>query len=443
MVKIIKQALNFVDKDLWHMPIEQLPPRKFFLIKQLRILVVAVKGFFEDRVRLRASALTFYTMLSVVPIVAMVFGIAKGFNYDAKVKEQLRERFSEQQEVLDWILKFADSMLNSIKGSLVAGIGLILLFWSVMKVLGNIESSLNDIWQIKKSRTFIRKLTDYFSIIFIGTILLILSSSATVFINSQIDKMVQGDSILGYVGPFLRFLMKLTPYVLVWFLFTFIYLVIPNTRVKFKSAFIAGIIAGSLFQVLQFVYIKGQVGVSRYNAIYGSFAALPLFLMFLEMSWLVVLFGAEISFANQNIEKYERESESLQVNLHYKRILSLAIANLVVKNFQDGKSALEATDIAHKLEIPIRLVREIIHELVGSNIFNEVVSQNDSQNRAYQPAVDINSLTIFYVLEELDRRGVSDLDVADTKELMKISGALDKLNDILEKSPQNLLLKDI
>ncbi|MBN1187884.1 MAG: YihY/virulence factor BrkB family protein [Bacteroidales bacterium] len=443
MAKIIKQALKFLDKDLWRMPIEELPPRRNFLFKQLRILVVAVKGFFEDKVQLRASALTFYTMLSVVPIVAMVFGIAKGFDYDTKVKQQLMEKFSEQQEVLDWILKFADSMLDNMKGSLVAGIGMVLLLWSVMKVLGNIENSFNDIWQIKKSRTFIRKLTDYFSIIFIGTILLILSSSATVFINSQIDKMEQGSSILGYVGPFLRFLMGLTPYVLVWFLFTFIYMVIPNTRVTFKSAFIAGIIAGTLFQLLQFVYIKGQVGVSRYNAIYGSFAALPLFLIFLEMSWLVVLFGAEISFANQNIEKYEKESESLSVNLHFKRILSLAIANLVIKNFQKGDKPLTATDIAHSLQIPIRLVREIIFELVGSNIFSEVISQEDNQARTYQPAVDIQKLSIYYVLEELNMRGVSDLDVADTKELVKISSALDKLNEILEKSPQNLLLKDI
>ena len=223
MVKIIKRALTFLDKDLWRMPIEQLPTRKNFLIKQLRIFVIAVKGFFEDRVQLRASALTFYTMLSVVPIVAMVFGIAKGFDYDTKVKQQLIEKFSEQQEVLDWILKFADSMLLNIKGSLVAGIGLVILFWSVMKVLGNIESSFNDIWQIKKSRSFIRKFTDYFAIIFIGTLLLILSSSATVFIETQINKMTEGNSILGYVGPTIRFLLKLAPYILVWFLFTFIY----------------------------------------------------------------------------------------------------------------------------------------------------------------------------------------------------------------------------
>lgn len=443
MVKILKRARSFIDKDLWRTPIEQLPPRRHFLLKQLRILVVAVKGFFEDRVQLRASALTFYTMLSVVPVVAMVFGIAKGFGYEAKVKQQIMDQFTEQQEVMDWVLKFADSMLANTKGFFIAGIGLLILFWSIMKVLGNIESSFNDIWQIKKSRTFIRKFTDYFAIIIFGTMLLILSSGATVFIDAQIDNMVAGDSILGYVGKPLRMLMKLAPYILVWFLFTFLYMVMPNTKVNFKSAFIAGIIAGTLFQFLQWFYIKGQVGVSRYNAIYGSFAALPLFLIFLEMSWLIVLFGAEISFANQNIEKYEKESESLRINLHYKKILSLAIANLVIKNFQEGKLALTATDIAHNLQIPIRIVREIIYELVESKIFSEIILPDDNQIRAYQPAIDIKRISIQFVLEELNKRGVSDLDVAETKELQKISDVLDKLNNNLAKSPENLLLKDI
>jgi membrane protein len=225
-------------------------------------------------------------------------------------------------------------------------------------------------------------------------------------------------------------------------LFTLVYMIMPNTKVTFKSGLIAGIIAGTAFQLLQYGYINFQGLLSRYGTIYGSFAALPLFIGWLQISWLIVLFGAEISFANQNINKYEFESESLNISHYYREILTLYIAHLVIKNFIRGDKAMTAASIGSELEVPVRIVRNIIYDLTESGIFSEIATDSEKE-RAYQPAMDVNQLSVAYVLERIDKKGRDEIDVGKSEKLKALSKVQDSFKELIAKSSENKLLKDV
>lgn len=216
----------------------------------------------------------------------------------------------------------------------------------------------------------------------------------------------------------------------------------PNTKVNFKAGLTGGIIAGTIYQVAQWGYITFQIGVSSFGAIYGSFADLPLFLFWLQVSWLIVLFGAEISFAEQNVETYEFEPDCLKVSYSFKRLLALRITHLCVKNFCNSHKPWTKDEIARFLEIPIRLVRQILFELTQSGVIPEV-KLNDSLTVAYQPARDINKLTIKKVINALEQRGIDDIPLVESEEMNKLSKHLDEFNKTVERSPSNLILKDI
>jgi len=311
-----------------------------------------------------------------------------------------------------------------------------------MKVLGNIEHSFNDIWEIKRPRTFLRKFTDYLSIMLIAPLLIIMSSGVTVFISTQITSITENIELLGFFSPVIFFFFKLLPYCMIWLLFTFIYIIMPNTKVSFKSGLIAGIIAGTIFQFAEWGYINFQVGIARYNAIYGSFAALPLFLIWMQLSWLIVLLGAEISFANQNVDRYEFEVDSLRISASFKRLLSLLIAHLIIKKFSKGEKPITVAQISNVLEIPIRIVRQIIYELVESRVLSETAAE-EYKEPTYQPARDLKSLTIKYIVQQLDQKGIDNIPVASTKELKKLSQALESFQLAIEKSPANKQLREI
>ena len=406
------------------------------------MIILAFRGYDEDRCLLRASSLTFYTLLSIVPVAAMFFGVAKGFGFENRLQEELFNRFPGQEEVLYQVISFSNSLLEQTQGGIIAGIGMLVLFWSVLKVLGHIEMALNDIWGIKESRSWGRKFSDYLSIMLISPILVLMSGSVTVFIKTQVTQITQKVELLGVISPLIFLLLKFTPYVLIWALFTFLYIIMPNTKVNFKAGLLGGVVAGTLYQIAQWAYISFQIGAAKYNAIYGSFAALPLFLMWLQISWWIVLFGAELSFANQNVHTYEYEPDSLKVSPGFKKLLALQIAHLVIKKFENGDRPLTDSQISAQLEMPIRLVHNLLFDLVESGLVSEIKTKADKKF-AYQPARDINKMTIQYVLEALDRSGTDDIPVAKTQDYQALSDALQNFGEAMEKSSANKLLKDI
>ena len=439
---MLEKIRRFLEYEVWRISTKTFPKYKIFLLRQLRVVLLAFRGSREDKVSLRASALTFYTMLSVVPVVAMVFGIAKGFGMQKMLQEELKKQFYGQEEVMEYIIDFANSFLESTRGGIIAGAGLVILFWSVMKVLGNIESSFNAIWQVRKPRVWFRKFSDYFSMMLVAPVLFILSSSSTVFITTQVEQIIHEVELLGMISPLIFFLVKLIPYVLIWSLLTVIYMVMPNTKVNFRSALIAGIIAGTAFAFLQWIYVKFQIGVSRYNAIYGSFAALPLFLIWLQLSWRIVLLGAEISFADQNVERYEFEPDVLNISPFSKKVIVLMVSHQLIKNFEEGKPAYTTEYVSKTLEIPIRLASEAIYELQECGIITEVKTKNEKE-RAYQPAIDINKLSLSYVLEALEHKGVDKILTKETTLQHQLVKTLRDFQIAVQNNKGSTLIKDL
>ena len=437
-----QRIVNFITTDIWRIRIRKLSRSKGFVFRPLLMAVLAYRNFDQNKCRLRASALTFYSLLSIVPVVAMAFGIAKGFGFEKILEKVMLEKLPGQQEAVTQVIAFAQTMLENTKGGVVAGVGVALLFWAVINVLGSIEQSFNDIWGVVQARSLARKFSDYLSIMLIAPLLFIMSSSATVFISSQITAIMSNMSFLGSMMPLVITGLGLLPFIVIWILFTFMYMFMPNTRVHFKSALLAGIAAGTVYQVVQWAYVNFQIGVSKANAIYGSFAALPLLLVWLQTSWMIVLFGAEISFASQNLETYEFEPDCLKVSHRFKQLLSLYLLQILNRSFMKAESAWTTDRFAQELDIPVRLVRQILFDLTAAGLVVEVKEEGVLEP-AYQPGRCLHSLTIKDIIGLLEQRGVDTIPVVETPQLGKLRAALQALERAVATSKDNVRLEEI
>jgi len=437
-----KKIFKFLSEDLWRIRLAEQPCRRSLWIKLLRIIVLSIKGFDRNKCTLRASALTFYTLLSIVPILAMAFGIAKGFGFDQILEQRIREQFQGQEEAFAHAITFARNLLENTKGGLIAGIGVVFLFWSVIKVLGNMERSFNDIWRIKKQRTWMRKFSDYLSFMLISPVLFIMASSMTIMVTSKIKDFLLDYSFLSFMSGPVLILLRLLPFAVLWGLFAFVYVFVPNGKINIRSAVIGGILAGSIYQLVQWAYIASQIGINRYNAIYGSFAALPLFLVWLQLSWLILLYGAEVSFAHQNVGTYEFEQDCSKINASFRRLVALAISHLCVKAFHQESPPQTAEEISHTLETPIRLVNEVLYDLTEAGILSEVAG-NEEGGISYQPALELEDLTLQNVVDRLDKKGIDNLPLAKSGAVEKLSECLAGFRDTMINSPSNIRLKDL
>jgi Predicted membrane protein len=439
----IKAINQFLFTDIWKLSLAQDPKSKGnSWIRSLRIAMLALRGFKEDNVAIRASALSFFTTIAIVPIFAMFFGIAKGFNLESNLESFLRAKFEGQQEVLTWIMNFSNSLLEKTMGGLLAGAGFIVLLWSVLRVFTSIELSFNAIWHLEKGRNLTRKFSDYFSLILVVPILLIASSSANVFLATTLHSIAKQYQLFGYIAPIFLFLLKLIPYLLVGILFTIVYLVMPNTKVNFKAALIAGIVAGSAFELVQWGYIFFQVGMSRNNAIYGSFAALPLFMVWQQISWIIVLVGAEISFAIQNAHLFEYEYEIENVSNNDRRTLSVLLMVRIVKQHIAGATPYTSEVLAEELKLPIRMVRLLLGNLVKGNLLVETYT-DDPKSRGYVPAISDESITICKIYETLDHLGVDDVICPSVSPYSRICSITDDMDGKIRSSDLNIRLMDL
>lgn len=435
-------AIKRLNDAIWHTPLSEISKGRIFLFKQLKVLMLAARGFYNDKVQLRATALTFYSVLSIVPVIAIAFAIAKGFALDQNLELLITRKFHAQQEVLNWLITNATYAIKETKSGPIAGIGVIVLFWSVMSLLHRIENSFNHIWQVRSARPWSRKFTDYLSIMLIAPFFIILSSSVKVFIGTQLTEFMLKAPILDFFKPLITGLVKCIPYLISWLVLTILYIVMPNAKVKFVPALISGIIAGSILQVLQLIYLDIQFGITKLNAIYGSFAAVPLLLVFLQSSWIVILLGAEISFANQNFLHYELESVALNVSHYQKRALIIMILHMIIRNFSLGEKPIGGETIANHLNIPVRLARDILQDLTSAQLIS-VLHENEHKERLYQPALDINRMTISFVFNRLDKRGINQIVTSRTKDYTRAIAILDKFDKLIAKSDSNILIKDL
>ena len=200
-------------------------------------------------------------------------------------------------------------------------------------------------------------------------------------------------------------MLDIAPFILVWLSFIGMYLLFPNTKVKLKNAVMSGIFAGTAFQVLQYLFVSGQLYVSKYNAIYGSFAFLPLLLVWLQLTWTITLAGAVLCYSSQNIFQFSFTNDISSMSLNYRRKVAVAIITVIVKRFEAQMTPLTSTDFAAIYHMPSRLVTTLINEMTEAGLLSTVITGDDTEEHSYQPALDINMITLGYVLNKLNAFG--------------------------------------
>ena len=442
---MISRITDFFKTGIWEIRLKNLPPIQASLIRYLRIIVLASRGFLRDNCQKTASVLTYYSLLNVVPVVAVAFAMAKGFGLEKVIEKQIlqmAEKANWQADITNQIISFSHNLLNQAKGGLIAGVGVILLFWTVISILGKIEESLNEIWEVNRSRSLVRKFSDYIAMMVFAPVLFIISSSATVLVASHVKVIVNKIALLGIFSKVIFLLLNLLPYVSIWALLTMLYLIMPNIRIPLRSAILGGVVAGTIAEIVQWIYIKFQIGVASYGAIYGSLAALPLFLAMLQMSWMIVLFGAEIAYANEHYETFGFHPDYSRISVSSKKILMLRIFHLVTKKFALGEKPLSVSQIAHAVEIPVRLVRQLLHELSEVGLVVET-ARGIKGEVAFQPGRTIENITVKFALDEYEKYGSTKIPDYQSEEVEKLYKHLKDISETVEKSSGNVRLKEI
>jgi membrane protein len=446
MIKVTKYLQNQIDasvelfqKIIWQTLIDQNNPFQAFLIRQIRIAFLALQGALNNKIFMLAPALTFFSVLSIVPAFALALGIAKGFGLERYLEQQFHVALAGREEVFNWVMELTDAFFQHIDGGVVAIAGLGVLIYTVSMLLINIEKIFNQIWHVRYGRTWLRRLSDYFAIIFFGPLLLIVAGAVTVFLTTQI-RLLEGSLL----SPLLVFLLRVSPYMLIWILFTLLYMVMPNTRVRFYPALVNGIIAGSVFQLIQWAYLTFQFGAASLGAIYGSFAALPLLLISMQISWTVVLFGAELTHAAQNIDLYRYGLEPKNISPYKRKLLSLYILSMLLKNFTESPSPLTAHHVSAQLKLPGPLVESILFMLKEVKLLNPVLVETEHESiRAYQPALDAHAVTVAMALKRLEHYGQDELTFKPSPDLDNLTDTLEKMGRIIDESEANRLLIEL
>jgi membrane protein len=433
---------KYLHDRIWGVPLEDRNPFIAFFVKQLRIILIVLKNYTKDNLQLQAAGLTFYTILSVVPLVALAFAVAKGFGFQQALEDELTASLKGHEEVVEQIMLFATRMLENTQGGLLAGVGVVVLLWTVMRLLINIEISFNEIWKVAKGRSWIRKFTEYFSIMLLAPILVLLAGSITVVVTAEIENIVAGYDILQAIGPVIHTLIQMIPYTIVWLLFTLVYLVMPNTKVKFSSALIAGIIAGTAFQLVEWGYINFQVGVSRYNAIYGSFAALPLFLIWVNFSWLITLIGAEIAFANQYVSQIENEVIGDKMSNSQRHVLAILIMKRIAHRFELGGDPLTAKDLSEALKLPYGVTTKVLDLMVEGKLLSEL-DGGMSGVVAYSPHHSLEKLFVTDVIQAIDLVGYAEIRSLKDSAYDAYFVQYNELREAMKDNPKNKLIKDL
>ena len=356
----VQRIQTFLNEGIWRVTEDEVSRPKYYLYHFLKVVVLSVQRFFEDRIVVKAAALTYSTLLSIVPILAIVFAIARGFGFANMMESQFRKGFEGQQVAIDTLLQLINSYLEHAKSGVFIGIGLIMLLWTVIILTSNIERTFNQIWQVKKPRSVFRKITDYFSIFLLLPILIVVSGGLSVFMATTF-KDLEGFALM---EPFLQILISLIPFTLTAFMFVGLYIFMPTPRVKFKNALLPGIAAGIAFQAVQYFYINSQIWLSSYNAIYGSFAVIPMFLLWAQISWSICLFGAELTYASQNIQNFSFDKDARNILRRYHDFLTILIMSQICNRLEHGGRPYSAEAIAQEYNIPLRMNNEILYELL-------------------------------------------------------------------------------
>ena len=370
-------------------------------MKAWRRLMLAVRFFTAKRVVGEASALTYSTLLAIVPILAVVFAVARGFGYNKYIEIWFRNSFSSQPTVADTIIGFVNSYLVHTRSGVFLGVGLVVMLYTVLMLVMTIERSFNSIWQVKRPRSLFRTFTDYMAMLFLCPIAIVLISGFNFFMATIAGSM----PYITVLTPTVRFFINLSPYVIMSLLFIGLYVFVPNTHVRITHCIVPGILAGIAMQCLQYLYINSQIWVSSYNAIYGSFAALPLFMLWIQISWTICLFGAELCYTSQNVDYYDFNTTTNDISHRYKLMLCAIMLSCLCRRYDKGERPYTIYELRDKTQIPIRIVNDLLYEMMEANLVCELTGDEKGEQQRFVPAVSPEHLSIGLMTDRLESLG--------------------------------------
>ncbi len=403
-----------------------------------QILFNTAKSFYEDGCNPRAAALTYFTLMSIVPVLAVALGLARGFGFAQILEDVVKDQLREQPQIANYIINFAYSLLQTTSSGVIAGIGVILLLWSVYNILGNVEEALNTIWKIPNSRSLVRKTTDYITAIIICPLFFVVSSSITIYLKTHFTEISRWAIFLEYA------LIHLSPYLLTWMLFIFLYFFLPNRRIPFKYGIVGVLVAGTAYQLLQAFYITIQLKLSSYGAIYGSFAALPLFLIWLNLSWMIILAGAELAYQMEMAawENTPKHADYLQTKTR-RQVLALAVVYKIIRAFREGREPYTLHQLSDALGASRKSLDDIIKVLVKYKILTETVYESNKE-MAYQPARDVGAITLKTIVDVFPSLGNEQVSVYNSSTIAYFEDKLEHYEHSADQLKANLSLnKDL
>lgn len=358
----------------------------------IRTIVLVARGFGSKNLNDQAKALTYSLIFAIVPILAMVVAIAKGFGVVDIIEKQLNASFLGETNMVPTIMAMVERYLETAQGGVFIGIGLLILLWAVYAFFQSVETAFNRIWNVKKSRSIFRQVTTYIAILVLIPVLIVCSAGITIFVNTTVGE-IEGVGLIQFI--------------IIWLLFTLMYIAVPNTKVRFMSALIPGIIMGTLFQLLQMMSVYLIAFLSRTSIVYGAFATIPILMIWLQYTSLLILIGAEMSYAIQNNEEFEYEQDLNQMSRRYKDFIMLYLLSVVIRRFKADEAPLTAHELAIRDHLPIRIVNQLLSRMVETGLLREVYVE-DEEEKTYQPALDTHKMTVGMVLRRIDAQGTEE-----------------------------------
>lgn len=405
----------------------------------VKTLSLMLRSFMNSDLQTEACALTYRTLLAIVPALALLFAIGRGFGFQALLTDQLYKLFPSQHIALEAALKFVDSYLAQASEGLFVGVGIVFLLWTLISLLGNVESSFNRIWRVRKGRSIWRKSTDYLAILLILPVLIICSGGISLTMSTALRTLLPFD----FIKPAFTLLFDVVSWVFTVLFFAGTYMLIPNTKVKFGNALIAGAVVGTAFEVLQWLFLSGQMYVAKYNAIYGGFSFLPLMLIWMQLVWLFTLMGCLMCYASQNIGQFSFNDDVDHISREYRYQVTVAVMTIITQRFMKGEKALTCREISATYNIPIRLVTETVNELNEMKLVSMIDSAGDVSEHPLQPGIDMNEFTVGELMKRLQSHGSNDFIPDFLQNYASVIGVCNRMAQAMEDEGDSTLLKEI
>ncbi len=398
LIKRCTDAWTYVCTGLWS------DPRRNWWINVLRIANLSVNSFLNRDIQTQACAMTYRTMLAIVPALALMLAIARGFGIQNILQQELYRLFPAQRVAIQYAMNFVDSYLAQTSEGIFVGVGIVFLLYTLISLISNVEDSFNLIWGQKAGRSIWRKLSDYTAMLLILPVLMLCASGISILLSSTLNTLFN----FSFMTPVISAALEGASMLMTFLFFTAVYILIPNTKVKFRNAFISGVIASIAFLVLQWLFVTGTLYVTKYNAIYGSFAFLPLLLLWMQLVWVIILAGAVICYSSQNVFAFNLDHEVSNISDRYKAMVTLAITAIITRRFINGKEPSTARDLMSRFDLPARLVTEITDRLVSTRIISRVLIDGNRDEYGFQLAVDPSTFTIKSLTERLYTLGTAN-----------------------------------